>query len=102
MVPALTGWIDKAKEKQSLIDARSVYVAAQAILDEKYASVAAGSSYTWDTDTLENDIITLSEVTGANITALTTETNSYKIATMSIDLPSGKTASLASGTWTIS
>ena len=37
LVPALLGWIDKAREKQYVLDARSVYVATQAAVDEYYA-----------------------------------------------------------------
>ncbi len=37
LVPALLGWIDKAREKQYVLDARSVYVATQAYIDEQYA-----------------------------------------------------------------
>ena len=37
MVPALTGWIDKAKEKQVVINARTAYLAAQTIASEDYA-----------------------------------------------------------------
>lgn len=38
MIPALTGWIDKAREKQVLLDARNVEMAAQAGLYEAYAA----------------------------------------------------------------
>lgn len=37
MIPALTGWIDKAKEKQVMLDARNVEMAVQAGLYERYA-----------------------------------------------------------------
>lgn len=37
MVPALLGWIDKAKEKQYVLEARNVYMAAQAKASEYYA-----------------------------------------------------------------
>lgn len=40
MIPALTGWIDKAKEKQVMLDARNVEMAAQAGLYEQYATDA--------------------------------------------------------------
>lgn len=38
MVPALTGWIDKAREKQVMLDARNVEMAAQAGLYQAYAT----------------------------------------------------------------
>lgn len=37
MIPALTGWIDKAREKQVMLDARNVEMAAQAGLYQQYA-----------------------------------------------------------------
>ena len=37
MIPALTGWIDKAKEKQVMLDARNFEMAAQAALYQEYA-----------------------------------------------------------------
>ena len=39
LVPALLGWIDEAKKKQYVLEARSVYMAMQAIADEEYARV---------------------------------------------------------------
>ena len=38
MVPALTGWIDKAKEKEVALEARTVYLAAQTIASQEYAN----------------------------------------------------------------
>lgn len=38
MVPSLLGWIDEAKGKQYVLNARSVYMSAQAIESEKYAA----------------------------------------------------------------
>ena len=37
LVPALLGWIDEAKKKQYVLDARNVYMATQAVVDEQYA-----------------------------------------------------------------
>ena len=37
MVPALLGWIDEAKKKQAVLEARNVYIATQTIADEQYA-----------------------------------------------------------------
>jgi len=36
MVPALTGWIEKAKEKQVALEARSAYLATQTLLSTEY------------------------------------------------------------------
>lgn len=37
MVPSMIGWIDRAKEKQVIIQARNAYLAAQTIVLEDYA-----------------------------------------------------------------
>lgn len=37
MIPALLGWIDRAKEKQVVLEARSTYLAAQTLASEGYA-----------------------------------------------------------------
>lgn len=37
LVPALTGYIDKAKEKQIIAETRQAVMAAQTIADEAYA-----------------------------------------------------------------
>lgn len=37
MIPSMVGWIDKAREKQVIIQARSAYIAAQSIVMEDYA-----------------------------------------------------------------
>lgn len=37
MIPAMVGWIDKAHEKQALIECRTYYLAAQTLASEQYA-----------------------------------------------------------------
>lgn len=44
MVPALLGWIDKAKEKQYILEARNVYMAMQTKATELYADGDAGDT----------------------------------------------------------
>jgi type IV pilus assembly protein PilA len=55
LVPSMTGWIKKAKEKQILLNARTVYLACQTVASEEYgksgfsaaactANTAAGSA----------------------------------------------------------
>jgi len=48
LVPSLTKWIDKAKEKQVLVNARTVYLACQTEASEKYGTDSAftGAKYT--------------------------------------------------------
>lgn len=43
MVPAMTGWIDKARDKQIMLDARNVELAAQAGLYEAYGKESDGA-----------------------------------------------------------
>lgn len=42
LVPSMTGWITKAKEKQVLINARTVYLACQTVASEEYAKATPG------------------------------------------------------------
>lgn len=59
LIPALTGYIDKAKNKQIIAETRQAVMAAQTLVDEEYAKGA-------DPLTLpaEADIQKLGEVTG--------------------------------------
>ena len=41
LIPALTGYIDKAKEKRIVAETRQVVTAAQTLLDEDYGSGVA-------------------------------------------------------------
>lgn len=49
MIPALTGYIDKANEKTAISEARNVVTAAQTIASESYA-LSSGSAVTVDPD----------------------------------------------------
>ena len=74
LVPALTGYIDKAKRKSIVAETRQVVMAAQTLVDEKYGTVDAGadtikieegSKPATATITIEkSDITTLAEVGG--------------------------------------
>lgn len=48
LVPALLGYVDKAKEGRYLEEARSIYTAVQALNDEKYAKDTKSVGYTVD------------------------------------------------------
>lgn len=43
LIPALTGYIDKAKEKDIIAETRSAVMATQTLVDEAYASADVGS-----------------------------------------------------------
>jgi len=79
LIPSLTGYIDKAKNKQIVAETRSAVMAAQTLADEDYANnktvtnaeTAITSS---ETNGLEkctiSEIATLAELKEANITSL--------------------------------
>ena len=80
LIPALTGYIDKAKNKSVVAETRQIVMAAQTLIDEQYAkvdtaslntSVTVDSSNTAKTGVAtgavtlaKTDIVALSEVTG--------------------------------------
>ena len=90
LIPALTGYIDKAKQKQITAETRQVVMAAQTIFDEQYGTVVLGgtvtcevidgSSSSVDTTTTagtsaiklgKSEIADLAEVPVANIDTIT-------------------------------
>ena len=81
LVPALTGYIDKAKQKAIIAETRQVVMAAQSLGDEVYGrkdvgeNITAGAS---NADVLFSDIAELAEVDAANI-----ETVTYGLTTTS-------------------
>lgn len=86
LIPALTGYIDKAKNKSVVAETRQVVMAAQTLIDEQYAKVdkatldesvnVADSGKTGVTSgkvtLLKTDIQDLSEVTGGTYPATIT------------------------------
>lgn len=60
LVPALVGWIDKAREKTYAVEARTAYLAAQTLVSENYLD----SSY--DITTKVDDV---KELSGVNVSA---------------------------------
>nr|WP_302656341.1 prepilin-type N-terminal cleavage/methylation domain-containing protein [uncultured Agathobaculum sp.] len=46
LIPALTGYIDKAKEKSIIAETRQVVMAAQTLYDEKYGTLSLDSTKT--------------------------------------------------------
>lgn len=78
LIPALTGYIDKAKEKQIVAETRSVVMAAQTLGNEVYAKKNVGTVITFsDTGTPDvkfSDVANLAEITPAtNIKAIAWE-----------------------------
>ncbi|MCI6700620.1 MAG: type II secretion system GspH family protein [Solobacterium sp.] len=60
LVPALTGYIDKANQKKVVAETRQIVVAAQTIASEDYAKGKVDANYVPDTD----DILKLAELSG--------------------------------------
>jgi len=70
LVPSLTGYIDKARERGVIAETRSCVMAAQTLADEAYGKDATADI---DLDTLgEENIKNLAEVKGT-VTALTVD-----------------------------
>lgn len=63
LVPALTGYIDKAKRKSIVAETRQVVMAAQTVVDEKYGTVTEGTAVTLTVDQ-KKEIRALAEVKG--------------------------------------
>lgn len=77
LVPALTGYIDKARDKQIIAETRQAVMAAQTLVDEAYGESGEDVSAT-DIDT--DDIKELAEVPDAATVTITITSN--KIATL--------------------
>ena len=75
LIPALTGYIDKAKEKSITAETRQAVMAAQTLVDEEYAKKDVGSDdITIGPDGIKKkDIAALAEVDAANIQKGTVE-----------------------------
>lgn len=59
LIPALTGYIDKAKDKNVIAETRQVVMAAQTIADESYAQKSGMAA----ADLKKSEVAKLSEVT---------------------------------------
>ena len=95
MVPALTGWIDKAKEKQVVINARTAYLAAQTIASEKYATAADPTKITVSSQEIK-DFVGTGEITGT--IASVKVTSKGKVSDMKYT-EGKKTVKLNGGKW---
>lgn len=68
LIPALTGYIDKAKQKQIIAETRQVVMAAQTLVDEAYGTKNVGAtitvSSTTDATVKIDDVAKLAAVKG--------------------------------------
>lgn len=69
LIPALTGYIDKAKEKQLIAETRQVVMAVQTIADEEYAKLDKG---------VEITSAAIGDTTGVTDNALTIKADDVK------------------------
>ena len=65
LIPALTGYIDKAKEKQVIAETRSCVMAAQTLADEKYGEDGGNLG---DDDPTKKAVRDLADVKGTVVT----------------------------------
>lgn len=104
MVPSLVGWIDKAREKQHILEARNVYLATQTVVFER--AKAPSNSFT---DSDGKIALTSEEIISVN--DLTKLTTADQIDTIIVDeggvikefkySPSGYEATFKDEAWTI-
>ncbi len=72
LIPALTGYIDKAKKKSIIAETRQAVMATQTLVDEAYANLDPGedASTTITFDKGAGDTVTSGKITNAAIKAL--------------------------------
>lgn len=79
LVPALTGYIDRAKKKSIIAETRQCVMAAQTLVDEAYATVVEETAITvGEKGTVKTaDVVKLAEVKGTlgSVTLTTTDTD---------------------------
>lgn len=92
MIPSMVKWIDKAKEKSVIVEARTVLLAAQTLASEAYAA---------DPNTAEVGSAAVIALAGVKGTLATDPTVSGGVVT-GLAYTNGKTATYANGAWTIS
>lgn len=101
-IPALLGWIDKAKEKQMLLEARTCYLAAQTLASEEYGKASP------DRDSIDGEAVeNLAGVAAGTVTEIVFEDDDLteKEAFIVIGITYTKdniTAKYDRGQWTVS
>lgn len=81
LIPALTGYIDKAKNKSIIAETRSAVMAAQTLIDEEYGKTDVGEGVVITKITTEK-IAELAEVDPKKISNFTLNTEGTKVATL--------------------
>lgn len=80
LIPALTGYIDKAKNKSIIAETRSAVMAAQTLIDEEYGKTNVGKLV--ETEIAVKDIADLAEVDAAKISNFKLNEDGTKVATL--------------------
>ena len=76
LIPALTGYIDKAKEKKIVAECRQSVMAAQTLADEAYAKASTKGAVTFgDGGIAYADVEKLAEVPTGTVKSVTTDNN---------------------------
>lgn len=103
MLGAYNGYIDKAKEKTLTADTRSLYLAAQTIVAEKYADGTLNSGTTSVSfNSIKNEVLKLADLETKSTTTyksinVTIENGKVTSATMK-DKATGKTCTITAST----
>lgn len=71
LIPALTGYIDRAKRKSIVAETRQVVMAAQTLTDEAYAKKDVNGEVKYGEDVTQAAVADLAEVTPGNIESVT-------------------------------
>ena len=87
LIPALTSYIDKAKDKNVIAETRQIVMAAQTIADESYAKKDGLTA----ADLKKSDVHTLSEVTLGKDDAIFVQKKDGKITYVEHTATNGKT-----------
>ncbi len=106
LVPALLGYIDEAKQKQIVLEGKSVYTAAQACASEMYAKDQDPSTMT---DAMKTRILTMADVLDkctaceigfeASYTKGNHKSYTVNYVKYSVGTATNETIYLSSGTW---
>ena len=104
LIPALTGYIDKAKEKQVVAEARQIVMAAQTLLDEEYGKNVPNGSSSSDIKFAANNnanaygVISIEDVAALSEVTLTWSDNEVEVTsaegTVNIVVGDGNTVSV--------
>lgn len=70
MVPALLGWIDKAREKKYLLEARNVVLATQTVATEEYAAGKFTGNATLFVNEHEEEIFNIADIAQGDSNAI--------------------------------